>query len=87
MLEGTALHDIIGDGIGHAAMYHHQAINEPGEGLRVTARSEDGVIEAVELEGHPFGIAVQWHPEQTLEDLRLFKALVEKAKKAKGNAA
>jgi putative glutamine amidotransferase len=80
VLEGTALYDIIGGGIDNAAMYHHQAINEPGEGLRVTARSEDGVIEAVELEGHPFGLAVQWHPEQTLEDLRLFQALVAKAK-------
>lgn len=42
---------------------HHQAVNKPGTGLAVTARAEDGTVEAVELEGHPFCVAVQWHPE------------------------
>ncbi len=62
------------------AVYHHQAIDTVGEGLRVTARSDDGVIQAVELTGVPFGVAVQWHPEQTGEDLRLFAGLVEAAR-------
>jgi putative glutamine amidotransferase len=62
------------------AVYHHQAIDRVGEGLRVTARSDDGVIQAVELTGVPFGVAVQWHPEQTAEDLRLFAGLVEAAR-------
>ena len=61
------------------ALYHHQAIDQPGKGLMVTAHSPDGIIQAVELEDHPFGLAVQWHPEQTLEDLRLFEALVSAA--------
>lgn len=42
---------------------HHQAIKAVGNGLKVTAKSEDGYIEAVELENHPFCIGVQWHPE------------------------
>ena len=60
-------------------VYHHQAIDRVAPGLRVTARSEDDVIEAVELDSVPFGVAVQWHPEQTPEDLRLFVGLVEAA--------
>jgi len=60
--------------------YHHQAIDEVGDGLAVSARSDDGTIQAVEVEGMPFGVAVQWHPEQNPDDLRLFAGLVEAAK-------
>ena len=42
---------------------HHQAVREPGSGVRVTAVAEDGIIEGFEVEGYPFGLAVQWHPE------------------------
>ncbi len=70
-----------GDAPVDGAVYHHQAIDQPGTGLRVVARSDDDVIQAVELEGVPFGIGVQWHPEQTAaEDARLFEGLVEAAK-------
>lgn len=70
---------LVGPSIDNCALYHHQAIDSVGEGLVVTAHSPDGVIQAVELKDHPFGLAVQWHPEQTLEDLRLFEALVSAA--------
>jgi putative glutamine amidotransferase len=42
---------------------HHQGINIIGSGLQPTAFSPDGLVEAVELPGHSFGIGVQWHPE------------------------
>jgi putative glutamine amidotransferase len=60
-------------------MYHHQAIDQVGTGMVVSAWSPDGLIEAVELLDYPFGVAVQWHPETTLEDLTLFQALISAA--------
>ena len=75
---GTRLATVIGD-TSDAQCYHHQAIAELGEGLIVSARDGDGVIEAVELPGDNFVLAVQWHPEEQLEDLRLFAAVVEAA--------
>ncbi len=44
--------------------FHHQAIDAPAPGLRVVARSADGVIEAVESESHPRMLAMQCHPEE-----------------------
>ncbi|MBM3673931.1 MAG: gamma-glutamyl-gamma-aminobutyrate hydrolase family protein [Actinobacteria bacterium] len=45
--------------------HHHQAIDRVGDGLTVTARSPDGIVEAVELAGETWVVAVQWHPEDT----------------------
>ena len=75
----SAVGRLVGTDPLEVAVYHHQAIDRVGEGLRVTARTEDGVIQAVELDSVPFGVAVQWHPEQTGDDLRLFAGLVEAA--------
>lgn len=65
------------------ASSHHQAIRRPATGLAVVARAPDGTIEGVELRGHPWFVAVQWHPEQTAaEDAaqqRLFDQLVAAA--------
>jgi putative glutamine amidotransferase len=48
---------------------HHQAVKRVGRGLKVTARSEDGLVEAVEsAEEYPFLMAVQWHPEEMVKD-------------------
>jgi putative glutamine amidotransferase len=62
---------------------HHQAVAEVGEGLVVSGRAPDGIIEAME---HPDGswvVAVQWHPERTAErdpaQQRLFDAFVDEA--------
>ncbi|MBH0117678.1 gamma-glutamyl-gamma-aminobutyrate hydrolase family protein [Salinibacterium sp. NG253] len=61
-------------------LYHHQSIDRLADGLVVTARTSDDVIEAVELPSATFVVAVQWHPEAAPEDIRLFEGLVEAAR-------
>lgn len=47
---------------------HHQAIKRLGRGLKVTARAEDSLVEAVEAaDDYPYFVAVQWHPEEMTE--------------------
>ena len=43
--------------------FHHQAVCDPGERFRVTARSADGIIEAIESRDYKSILGVQWHPE------------------------
>jgi putative glutamine amidotransferase len=52
---------------GSAASSHHQGVDSPGS-LRTVARSDDGVIEAVDDGTRPFYFGVQWHPERTPDD-------------------
>jgi len=56
---------------------HHQAVKQLGKGLKVSARSEDGVIEAIEsTDGKPI-MSVQWHPEENTDEYPQFKKLFE----------
>ncbi|HXJ91816.1 MAG TPA: gamma-glutamyl-gamma-aminobutyrate hydrolase family protein [Terriglobia bacterium] len=66
---------------------HHQAIKRLGHGLKVTAHSEDGLVEAVEAaDDYPFLLAVQWHPEE-ISDLpeqhRIFQEFIAKCRQRK----
>ncbi len=58
-----------------AHCHHHQTLDRVATDLVVTARAEDGTIEAVEYDGPRFCLGVQWHPEAG-RDGRLFAALV-----------
>jgi putative glutamine amidotransferase len=60
---------------------HHQAVDSLGRGLVAVASTQDQVVEGIELQGHRFCIAVQWHPEEG-DDTRIFEALVTAAKPA-----
>jgi len=71
---GSAIAAVLGERVA-VACSHHQAVDAVGEGLVVSARSADGVIEAVELPGRRFTVGVQWHPEET-GDRRLVDALL-----------
>ncbi|HEX5143356.1 MAG TPA: gamma-glutamyl-gamma-aminobutyrate hydrolase family protein [Mycobacterium sp.] len=78
-VSGTRVAALVG-GSTEAQCYHHQSIAEVGRGLIVSASDDtDGVIEAVELPGEQFCVAVQWHPEERLDDMRLFAGLVSAA--------
>ncbi|MBU0530905.1 MAG: gamma-glutamyl-gamma-aminobutyrate hydrolase family protein [Candidatus Uhrbacteria bacterium] len=84
---GSRLHDVLGSVKLMVNSDHHQAVVEPGEGLRIVARSHDGTVEAIEPEDrdHPL-LAVQWHPER-LPDLpssrALFGWIIDEALKAR----
>ncbi len=56
---------------------HHQAISQLAPDLEAVAHAPDGIIEAVETLGHPFGIAVQWHPEW-MTDIREMELLFDR---------
>ena len=47
---------------------HHQAIWKPAPDFRVTARAEDGIMEAIELPEARFFLGVQWHPEHMWQE-------------------
>lgn len=81
LLPGTRLAALLGAGRRTVNTRHHQGVSDPGR-LRVSARSDDGLIEAIEAEGQRFYLGVQWHPEETPGDedgRRLFAALLEAA--------
>lgn len=67
--------------------WHHQSIKRVADGLHVSALAPDGVIEAVEVPGRRYAIAVQWHPEwmfeQWAEQRRLFEGLVSASESAR----
>lgn len=78
---GSQIAKVVGTDTATVPCHHHQAIDRIGTGLTVTARSADGVIEAAELAGHPFAVAVQWHAEETGGMAEpLFGALVDAAR-------
>jgi len=58
---------------------HHQALSDVGAPWRVCGLDAEGLTEAIERDGHPFAIGVQWHPELDAEGTpndRLFRGLV-----------
>jgi gamma-glutamyl-gamma-aminobutyrate hydrolase PuuD len=74
---GTQLAGVLGDRIAIKS-HHHQGLARVGEGLRPSARDEDGWVEALEAPDRRFAVGVLWHPEAG-DDARLFEALVAEA--------
>lgn len=74
--KGTRLYDMFGEKI-WTNSFHHQSIKVPGEGLKIAAHADDGIVEAVELTGYPFGFGIQWHPESMFEGDDAMRPLFE----------
>ncbi len=63
---------------------HHQSVKAIPKSFQISAVASDGIIEAIEAEGHPFWLGVQWHPEflyrKDALQKRLFSALIKAAR-------
>jgi putative glutamine amidotransferase len=67
VVQGSMLHTLAKADTGTVTTNHHQAIEKPAPGIRITAWSTDSIAEAMEWEENsdkPFLMAVQWHPER-----------------------
>lgn len=60
--------------------FHHQAVDEAGPRFRVIARSDDGIIEAMESTEYKSILGVQWHPECLDDGLPIFQWLIGEAR-------
>jgi putative glutamine amidotransferase len=75
--EGSRLVDIVGSTSLAVNSLHHQALKELAPTLQIAARAPDGIVEAVEVAGHPFALGVQWHPEELAEEDALAQGLFD----------
>ena len=79
VVPGSRLADLIGGERLPVNSLHHQGIQRVASDLQAVAHAPDGLVEAVEVTGHPFGLGVQWHPEWLTgspANQELFRALV-----------
>ena len=75
----SLLAELAGSATARVNSSHHQAIKEPGENLRITATTQDGVIECVEdTRTERFAFGVQWHPELGWEKDALSQAIFKR---------
>jgi putative glutamine amidotransferase len=75
----SLLYKITGTGRLDTNSIHHQAVKRLGRGLKETACTADGIIEAIEWDGYPFFLGVQWHPERMIHNphhASLFNAFI-----------
>jgi putative glutamine amidotransferase len=80
--EGTHVAEIFGEPIIKVNSLHHQGIKDVAPSVRAAGHAPDGLVEAIELADHPFGLAVQWHPEWLTDQegtRNLFKKFVDAA--------
>lgn len=79
---GSLLAEVMGTTSAPVNSFHHQAVDRLGRGLRVVARSPDGVVEGIEAPGRGYVLGVQWHAECVAdlpEQAALFEGLVRAA--------
>lgn len=79
IIKNSTLGQLFGEEL-NVNSFHHQCLKDLGHDLQITATAPDGIIEAIEMPGHPFCLGIQWHPEmlltQTHEMLPLFEKFI-----------
>ena len=87
ILEGSFLHEIVGENEVKTNSFHHQAVKAVAPGFVASAVADDGTVEAIEpaVKSDRFFLAVQWHPEYLVKTdapaKKIFEAFIEAAKK------
>ena len=85
---GSRLARIFGSTQIEANTMHHQAVQSLGRGLRAVAWADDGIIEGIESDAHPWLLMVQFHPEELVgfhqPSQRLFSEFVTACRIASG---
>jgi putative glutamine amidotransferase len=82
--EGTRLANVFEEPLLKVNSLHHQGLKDIASALSIAGYAPDGLVEAIELTDHPFGMAVQWHPEWLTDQpstRKLFRKFVDAAGK------
>ena len=75
--EGTPLHKLMGKDRIRINSFHHQALKTLGKGLLPMATADDGLIEAVYLDGDQYLVGYQWHPERLYDSDNYHKLIFD----------
>jgi putative glutamine amidotransferase len=79
VMAGSLLSAIMDSETMPVVSWHHQAVPTLAEGWVLCGQAADGLIEAIAHQHHPWALAVQWHPEMSIDDgyqIRIFNAFV-----------
>jgi putative glutamine amidotransferase len=84
VLAESRLSELLGKTQMNIVSWHHQAVELHSDVWKLAARSNDGLIEALEHSEHPWAIALQWHPELSMQDpahQRFFRSFIDACEK------
>lgn len=89
VLTGSLLHRLTNQDRLRVNSRHHQANRSVPKMLQISARANDGIVEAIESKAHPFVLGVQWHPENMAMEhdqpsLKIFRGFIGACKVRKG---
>lgn len=73
--EGSLMEQVLGTRQLWINSLHHQAVKEPGKGVRISGVAEDGIAELLEVPEHRFLLGVQGHPEEIYGQIEFFSKL------------
>lgn len=74
---GSLMEQVLGTNVLWINSLHHQAIKDPGKGVCISGRAEDGIPELMEVPGHRFLLGIQGHPEEIYGQAEPFARLFE----------
>jgi putative glutamine amidotransferase len=75
--KGSVMEQVLGTRHVWINSLHHQAVKEPGKGVRISGRAEDGVAEMLEVPEHRFLLGIQGHPEEIYGEVSPFAKLFQ----------